>query len=624
MRLRTKLVVIIVFVAIVPLAISAYSTLGVHQRAFDEKVKEIRSMTAGAGAKLLQAQLDTYRETLTQAIQTISWGELTDEEKDGALWLIYQQLNEIAVVTLLDQTGQGLRPSVYLDSASSVKKLNKHSTVNLLTLKAFANKIPFDDAKKHGIGVGDIFTPSPDILPILPMAFSVAGQDQSSPWVVSVGISMGQVCKELRENTSDASGLTVMLVDPLKRVVCGSGNATPLKPIHEHLKVGISGGQPVELKYENHQGTMLLATVAPMPNDWAVIAEQAAQEAFTSSNKMRLQTLFWLVISVIVAATSGLLLGRSITIPIKNLVHSASEFAKGNFNYRLKAEGRDELAALSGTFNRMGEEIGQRDAEIRQWNQELQQRVEEQTLELREVQEQLVHSQKIAAVTSLGAGIAHEINNPLTGILGFIQLMINMAQKDQSLDEYTDMLRHVEKHSLRIKDIVGRVLKFSQTYKGKDFTEIDLSDLIEKIALDFDEVFSKQDIQLRIEFEAATRHLMGVPSDLHEVFEALIKNACNAMPDGGTISMQTSIVEDQVIKIAISDTGKGIAKENLNRIFDPFFTTKDNWTGEGLGLTLATRTVESHHGKIKAHSVLGKGTTMTIYLPSARAEAHLK
>ncbi len=622
MSLRLKLTVIIVFVSLVPLAITAYSTLGIHQQAFDRKLSEISRLSVRSGASLVQAQLSGYRKTLRQVVESIRWGELSPAEREGALWLLYRQLDDIVIISLLDETGRGVGPSVYRDDSVDPDDLAAHPVATLAMLKTFAAFIPASTAVDSVGSAGELFSAPDSELVMLPLAFYARGPHGPAKWTVVVALSLNGICEKVR---SMGTGDTVVhWVEPKGRAVCSSAGDRALVPVHPKLKNRTTGSQLSELRYRDERGEEILATVAPMANGFAMVTEQAVRAAFSSSSKMRDRTIFWIIVSVIVAGTTGMLLGRSISVPVRRLVKGASELARGQFDYRLKTGGRDELAKLSSTFNEMSAEIERRESEIRQWNQELQDRVEEQTREIKEVQDQLLHSQKIAAVTSLGAGFAHEINNPLTGVIGYTQLMLKMAQKDKALAPYGDFLQRIENESKRIEKVVTTLLRFSREHRGeKKSVVLELTQLIDSVAMTFAEEFASKGIALDRQYAADTQRITGNATTLHQLFYEILKNATIAMPQGGAITIRTSVVDGRVIKTVIEDTGKGIEEQNLDQIFEPFFTTKENWSGEGLGLTLAFQAVEEHHGSIRADSTPGRGTTITVILPALKGGAHL-
>jgi signal transduction histidine kinase len=366
----------------------------------------------------------------------------------------------------------------------------------------------------------------------------------------------------------------------------------------------------------------MLAAQAAMPLGWTMVVRQPESIAFSASRRMRNQTFFWIGLSLLVALVAGLFLSRSISLPVRQLVLGASELAKGNFGFRLQMSSPDEFGRLSSTFNHMGAEIEKRESEIQAWNRELLQRVEDRTRELKELQNELLQSKKIAAVSSMGAGIAHEINNPLTAVLGLTQVLL--AQNSGEDPEMLETLESIEREAQRIKGIVQNMLALSVNFAGEGFARLSLNEIMDESIslLGWDR--ETDHIEIVRDYADNLPAVLGNSSNLCQVFMHLFNNSRTAMPDGGRLTLSTSVVEGQLVKVSVADTGKGIDPENLEKILDPFFTTKDNWKSSGLGLTVAFRIVEEHRGKLKIGSTPDVGTTVTITMPAAGRGSHLR
>ncbi len=232
----------------------------------------------------------------------------------------------------------------------------------------------------------------------------------------------------------------------------------------------------------------------------------------------------------------------------------------------------------------------------------------------RRFQQEAVQQEKMAAIGLLAGGIAHEINNPLGGILAFAQLLMRDAKGNELL--MTD-LKEIEGAAIRCKKIVSDLLDFSRVSKERENCLVDVNMLLGKVF-----PFLKGDLQslnVDLDFRPA-KHLPQVkanPDRLQQVFLNILTNASHAMVKGGRLSVTTSVDACKRIMIRISDTGVGIAPEDLPHIFEPFFTTKAPSKGTGLGLSIAYRIVREHGGNIEAASELGKGSVFTITLPAA-------
>ncbi|MCP4674029.1 MAG: HAMP domain-containing protein [Deltaproteobacteria bacterium] len=622
MSLRLKLVIIIFCVALVPLTIFALTSLGIHQKAFENKIGELHRLSAKSGAAAVQSRFDNAGRAITQAARSIEWPALSPSELEGALWLLYQQLDDIAVVTMLDGKGEGIGKGAYLDSSGSTKELEKHPVVTMPQLEEFSKHIPFNKAIHSGYAMGDAFWAPGMEAPMIPLAVSVKGETSEAKWVVVAAVSLRTICEKILEMSSMETH--VHLVDVQDRSICASRGSKALGSTDPALHDRLSGEDLGDLRYRNAEGEEMLATIAPLPEGFTIVVQQPESVAFSSSRSILLQTIFWIIMSAIAAAVTGLFLARSISEPVRRLVQGALELAKGNFDFRLKAKDRgDEISRLSSTFNYMGEEIERRDEEIREWNRELQSRVDEQARKLKEVQDQLLQSQKIAAVTSLGAGVAHEINNPLTGVIGLTQILIAKTAVNEGLRDHKELLESIEKEAQRIKDIVGTLLTFTEGYAGENFTSLNLNQVIDESVHIIEEEYGERDIVFEKKTKLDIPPILGNASQLRQVFLELFRNSVHAMPMGGRIILSSSFVVEQVLQVEVRDTGKGIRKDDLTQIFEPFYTNKEKWRGEGLGLTMVFRIIEEHHGSIKASSVEGEGTTMTITLPAQKGGAHL-
>jgi signal transduction histidine kinase len=170
----------------------------------------------------------------------------------------------------------------------------------------------------------------------------------------------------------------------------------------------------------------------------------------------------------------------------------------------------------------------------------------------------------------------------------------------------------------RIRRIVQTMLSFTQEYGGDGFTDVDLNGIVDGVL----RAVPVGTIEVARELDPSLPTVLGSSAQLEEAITQLVRNALTAMVGGGRLTVRTSL-SDGLVRIEISDTGKGIAPEHLDKIFDPFFTTKDQWSGAGLGLTITHRIVEQHHGRIRVSSQVGEGSTFAIVLPPGSRRSHL-
>jgi two-component system NtrC family sensor kinase len=252
----------------------------------------------------------------------------------------------------------------------------------------------------------------------------------------------------------------------------------------------------------------------------------------------------------------------------------------------------------------------------------LEQEVEERTKQLKEAQIQMLQSAKMAAVGQLSAGVAHEINNPLGGILGYVQLVLSKLEKPafdlEDFNNCKDYLKHIERESQRCKKIVENLLAFSRK-SAEAFQPLDIKTIMENTLSILRHSLELQNIKVNAEYMPLDVPLIrGNVNQLQQVFTNIIINAQHAMPQGGQLNICAKVIqqgENKNLHISFQDTGCGIPKENLERIFEPFFTTKENWKSVGLGLSICYQIIQQHNGKIVVESELGEGSTFTLILP---------
>ena len=254
----------------------------------------------------------------------------------------------------------------------------------------------------------------------------------------------------------------------------------------------------------------------------------------------------------------------------------------------------------------------------------LYERLEKTNCELREAQTQLVQSAKMAAVGQLGAGVAHELNNPLGGILGYSQFVLGKLNRPSfGADDFQSCrgyIESIERESIRCKKIISNLLRFSRKPAIDQFESMNVGASLEEMITLMSHQLKLCNVNVIVRLQPDLAPVMGVDNLLQQVFTNFILNAQQAMPAGGQLSIVAENVPDEQtwVKIDFIDTGCGISQENLNRIFEPFFTTKTE-KGTGLGLFVSYQIIHEHKGRIQVKSEVGKGTTFTLILPAAIA-----
>jgi two-component system NtrC family sensor kinase len=306
-----------------------------------------------------------------------------------------------------------------------------------------------------------------------------------------------------------------------------------------------------------------------------------------------------LVLIVLFGTIINIKLATSIAAPIRRLEKITKRIAKGDFSETIEEKGKDELASLAISFNLMA---GQLKHALRSLENTIQQ--------LKDKQAQLVEAEKLAAVGKLAAGIAHEINNPLTSVLTFSNLMLEQCPRE---DPRYDKLRLMARETDRARNIVRQLLSFGREVVLKPQT-IDLNAVISDVLDSLTNQDAFKGIELTKDFANNLPPLYADPAQISQVAVNMLLNAIHAITPPGSIGVATRS-SGGFAEIVFSDSGSGISEEHLGRIFDPFFTTKDMTKGTGLGLAVSYGIIKKHNGDIEVSSVVGKGTTFTVRLP---------
>jgi two-component system NtrC family sensor kinase len=230
---------------------------------------------------------------------------------------------------------------------------------------------------------------------------------------------------------------------------------------------------------------------------------------------------------------------------------------------------------------------------------------------LRETQQQLMQSEKLAAMGRLTSQIAHELNNPIYGIMNTLELLKTEITPESKRRKILEMSLS---ETMRLSEILRNMLSFSKP-EEEARRPVDVNELLEGIVLFVDKHMRETNIDIETRFDMGVPNVMGSTNQLRQVFLNLIRNAKEAMPQGGILSLET-MREDERVIINIKDTGIGIPEEIRNRIFEAFFTTKQAVKGVGLGLSVCYGIIKDHGGEIRVQSEEGRGSTFSVILPT--------
>jgi two-component system, NtrC family, sensor kinase len=301
---------------------------------------------------------------------------------------------------------------------------------------------------------------------------------------------------------------------------------------------------------------------------------------------------------------------KRISTPLKRIEDIANKIAQGDYCQEITVDAPREIEHLATSINQMAKELEKEKRELEEWGTTLETKVSERTEEIRKIHSQLFRSEKLASLGKLAAGVAHEINNPLTGVLTNSSLLLEDMPTD---DPRREDLEVIVRETIRCREIVKRLLDFArQTKPQKKLTNINT--LIDNIILLVRNQTSFRNIDIRNNLMPHLPEIMADPDQIQQVFINIILNASEAMTNGGTLTIDSAMGQSgDLVILKFADTGPGIPDAIKEKLFDPFFTTKEQ--GTGLGLSISYGIIERHGGTIAIESATGKGATFIIQLP---------
>lgn len=320
------------------------------------------------------------------------------------------------------------------------------------------------------------------------------------------------------------------------------------------------------------------------------------EEKFVDLKNRTLLIFFAITLSgMIVAFIVSYVLANNLLKPINHLVFASKQLAQGDLTHKVKIESKDEIGELAKTFNFMVESLKERDEKLK-----------------KHAQERIMESERLAIIGQLAAGVAHELNNPLGGILVYSHLLLeNLTENDPQREN----LEKIVHQASRCKEIVKGLLDFSRQSEPR-MDKTNINTLVNRTLSLIENQAVFQNIEIHKNLSSSLPEVMIDAGQIQQVMINMLFNAAEAIQNSGSITIETGMQKDGThMFIKVADTGCGIAEEDLKHLFEPFFTTKEAGEGIGLGLSICYGIIERHKGKIKVQTEKEKGTTFTVILP---------
>jgi len=584
LRFPIRYKILIVLLLLVAGAVGSISfTMG---RRFQEDkrvyLNDLVSMVAIGAADECRTLLEGYADRLRVYARIFAADDIGAGPKAELLSGFFEDFPELIAISV--ETSDGEITSALNSSALAEVGLTGE---DLLRLRE-QQPLPIDR-----LLAGEQFVENATLCPDMPMmtlAFAHSPRRGGEPLVVSALVHLDDLIrianrdKDVELFVADSAGL--LLAHRSRRKLAGSELA--------ELPGNTSTPHNLAREYMDHGEEMIggLATVGV--GDLIAVARVPLSAARLASRDM--VSGLWVIslVLLLVVAVAGMVFADRVTRPIVNLSRAIREIGRGEFDVEVRVESADEIGALAASFNRMAAELQERDGALRR------------------AQEQLVQSEKMAAFGQLGAGIAHEVKNPLAGILGCAQLSLRKAERGSPAEKN---LRLIEKETRRCKAIIENLLRFAR----QERVVMRPTD-VNRVVHDAIEIVGHQPEMRRLELHEELAGDLGPvhanANQLQQVVMNLIMNAQQALGDrSGTITVRSRRERDGGVRISVSDTGPGIPEEIRHKLFEPFFTTKTGRQGTGLGLSVSYGIIKDHGGEISVRSSPGEGAVFTIHLP---------
>lgn len=588
--IRIKFLVAFLVVTTAVLAVITVTMGGMFRSDKEAYIRDLASATALGTAEEVRTVLTGYQERLQVYTRMLGAADFTARQKEKFLEDLFEDFRGFVAVTIyLDGKEQATLADAKTLSAAGLSK------EDLARQRADQRMSP------GRMEPGSIHVENSTLSEELPVMTMMVAQDDDGGKgrvVVSALLRLDGLLRIARGAGAferfvvDDQG--VLLAHPDESLVAKRARATWIPNLAALLGTRGAGGA---LEYEA-KGVPMIGGFSPVERGGVLAGAQIPRSAAYLASRSLIQSLSLVALGLLLsAAVLGVGLSRRVTRNLERLSDTAKEIGQGRFDVHVDVDSRDEIGTLASSFNDMASELKARERA------------------LLESQAQLVQSEKLAAFGQLGAGIAHEVKNPLAGILGYVQLSLRKLDPETPLHAN---LKIVEKETKRCRTIIDNLLKFTRQEKVA-MERIDPNQVAEDTAMLVDHQLGMHRIRLEKELAKELPRIVGNANQLQQVLLNIILNAEQAMEGNpGTVRIETEGKGDRV-EIRVRDTGPGIPKEIQARLFEPFFTTKPAGKGTGLGLSVSYGIVKDHKGDIIIESEPGKGTCFILRIPAAEA-----
>lgn len=550
-------------------------------------IHDLTSAIALHTAQETRTLFEGYRSRIRMYLLVLEDDQMGERQKARKMEALFSELSDFVAITVYEKPG--VPQSTVYDEAVLA---DAHLTKEDLFEHRESITIPTEALME-----GEIHVARSDIgetFPCLILAFAERDEERDE-WLVAAAILRLDGLERLAARSRlfecyivDSDGKLLAHVNP-------NGETTPSRVAHyTDLKREIRSFNAGMTKEYSVAGETVIGGLASSEFGGVVVGVQIPKRAAYLASRELVRTL--MITSLVLLTISALVafvLSRLMTRPLERLSNAAQVLGQGRFDIKVDASSRDEIGLLGNSFNKMASELKRRDKA------------------LAEAQKAVIQSEKMAAFGQLGAGIAHEVKNPLAGILGVTQLSLMSVEKGS---ENETNLKLIEKETRRCKEIIESLLKFARQEKS-EHKPILVQSVIDDAFVLLRHQLEVHQVSLKKDVPEDLPRIMGNANQLQQVIVNLVINAQQAMDKKRGEVKITAHRRSNHVTVEVEDNGPGIPPDIQDKIFDPFFTTKRGKKGTGLGLSVTYGIVRDHQGAIKVESEVGKGTIFVMTFP---------
>lgn len=584
-RLSIRAQVVLLVGLLLLAAMALYLTLATRIVTRDKEatVYDVNALVAGAVADQVETTVDGFTDKLRYFGQEYA---TTPGDAERRARSLFQADDEVLSLEVDALTEAGVERAFLFVDSERLATLNIEKDDILLARKQ--TPVPFEVVRRSGVLLQNASLP-PDLALL---RLSVMTSDGRA-------IITAELRPERLLRTVNTGSVTrVFLVDSLGRVLAHRDAAKVLA--HDDLsalapvKAALAGKAARGAEQYEQDGEQRLASYARVGGGLAaVVAEVPVAEVFGATRELSSRSLLFASGVVAIALVLAVFLSRALTAPLRRLSDTMVVISKGEYGVTVPVEGAPEIRSVGTALNEMSRELIRRSDDLQR------------------AHNNLVQSEKLSAVGELAASVAHEVKNPMVGILGFAQL----GKESDSMEEAKEYFGLIESDTQRANKILQNLLEFARPPE-MEMEPLGLNDVVQGALQLCRHQLQMQGVKVETSLAEGLGGIQGNNNQLRQVLLNLMMNAGQAMAESATkrVTVATALDGD-FVKVLVQDTGPGMTAEVMQHLFKPFFTTKRRGLGTGLGLSVSRSIIEAHKGTLTAESQVGQGATFIVRLP---------